>query len=326
MPTGSILPTDPEQFLAQLTASPSGGPNSTVEQDQWADRGAQEAIAHYLATGTMPTSQRNYPSGPIQAIGQAIGLVPKFGPPSQYTMDRATLEKNALGEQAKARKLAEIQSIGPMAEQFGGKFGQQVMQQVDPSLVGAFDPKQIGKGEIAQQATQQKFELGQQLNEIKQAAMEGNLEKAQMMMNLAQEKAGISEERAGIAGESANAAMQRVGIAQDEEHLRELQYENAPERALWNAQLKDYTDRWKTLQSQRTAIMSNPMKATDREAALAYIDQQLQEIQAGREATINEMRGGRSSGRGSRLPSTLGATSITGPKPGSPIKKGLFGD
>src|SRR5215469_6625517 len=209
MPAGGILPTDPNDIISQLLSTPSYGPGNTPEQDLYADRPAQDTLAHILATGQVPTSQAINPGGPISAIGQKLGLLPTSGPVPQSVLDRAKLAQQQQGQQAIARKLAEIQALGPQAQWFGSNFGRSALQQIDPSMANVYPQGMAGKGQAeltgqqlkaqtAESAIQQKADQAQLYAQVREAIAANQIDRANALVTIAQEREGISQENVNI--------------------------------------------------------------------------------------------------------------------------------
>lgn len=174
---------------------------STEAEDAYADQPNREAILHYLNTGQMPTTVRQPDPGLVGHLGALLGLR-TLGPvpTSQYTQDRAGLAKKQMEQAHVEQQLREMQAIQPGVEQFGSDYGRAAMHAIDPRLESVYPKGMKGKGEIAQQGQEMKFELGQMANEAKMAQV--------------QAQAALAEARAAAAGGNLAIAQQKLELAQ----------------------------------------------------------------------------------------------------------------
>lgn len=316
MPYGT---DSPEDVLTQILQS--GAPGyyqgaaarpSTREQDIYQDQPVEDAIRRY-AMGldkTMPTAIPRQEEGLVGKIGTLLGLRSATVPVTPGIMGRAEQAKRGYDEAQIARRLGEMQAIGPQVLYGGGQFGAQAMEAVgEPGLAKAYKGFK-GRGEVAEEGLAQKSDIAQQMMQVQQMRADAANLAAQASMMRAQGSVERANEMAGI-------AQQRLDLANQHEQLLQSRAQMEPLNRYVTAQTGFLERRMQALDTARANALPGQEASIDAQLSALQDESNQLNVEASQAKDLPDLLKRLSKPKATTAPAATGGY--------KPLAKGMFG-
>jgi hypothetical protein len=183
-----------------------------------------EAIKHYLVTGQPPPEVQAPSYGPVDALLKGIGARSKFRPVNPGLSEDMSLAGDIRKSEGQGALLDKLKAVQEQGMQFGTNSARTTAETLGaPELEASFpkDVKGIGELRVSQQdltlqkllmsqdVKEQQLGLQQQAMQVREAIANGNMDRAQQLIQMGQQRIGLEQDRldAGPVNQTAQALL-----------------------------------------------------------------------------------------------------------------------
>ncbi len=198
----------PADFLQSLL---QGELESSPNNPATADRAAHlDAITQYLRAGnTEPVAVENPSYGPISDLLRKLGVQSRYRPVTPQMSNEMWLGGQVEGQEKQAQRLKNLGAIQDFSTGMGTEPGRQLAHTLGEDEIGEELPRGVkGVGELRMSAQDIQLQRALMSNDIqqqrlaqqelamqtRQAIADGNMQRAQQLIQLSQERVGLEEE------------------------------------------------------------------------------------------------------------------------------------